>query len=253
MWTDVPSPFAASQLTVQVVERISTRYADRQRSLLPIVELMARQYAQGAGNYLAFFSSFDYLQQVVALFVERHPEVPVWQQAPRMDNPAREAFLARFVAGGCGIGFAVLGGSFGEGIDLPGDRLIGAFIATLGLPQLNPVNEQMMAKMEASFAAGYDYTYLYPGIRKVVQAAGRVIRTESDRGVVYLIDDRFMRPQIRRLLPTWWSVQGEPGGESQARVRPSHGVDSSAGEAQKKSTSLLTAALPSAPLATSSS
>ena len=215
VWTDVPWPFAAAQLSVQVVERISTRYADRRQSLLPIVELMARQYAQSCGNYLAFFSSFAYLEQVVALLAERHPAIPVWQQARRMDNPAREAFLARFAAGGCGIGFAVLGGSFGEGIDLPGDRLIGAFIATLGLPQLNPVNEQMMARMEASFAAGYDYTYLYPGIRKVVQAAGRVIRTESDRGVVYLIDDRFMRPQIRRLLPAWWRLQDELQGDSQ--------------------------------------
>ena len=79
----------------------------------------------------------------------------------------------RFAPGGRGIGFAVLGGSFGEGIDLPGDRLIGAFIATLGLPQVNPVNEQMRQRMQAVFGAGYDYTYLYPGMQKVVQAAGR--------------------------------------------------------------------------------
>ena len=237
VWTDVPSPFVAAQLSVQVVERISTRYADRNRSLLPIVELMAHQYASAPGNYLAFFSSFDYLQQVIALFRQRHPAIAVWQQARRMDSADRDAFLARFDTAGCGIGFAVLGGSFGEGIDLPGDRLIGAFIATLGLPQLNPVNEHMMSKMEASFGAGYDYTYLYPGIRKVVQAAGRVIRTEADRGVVYLIDDRFMRPQIRRLLPQWWTVQ----------------VESDVAAAQKKSTSLLIAVLPNSPLETSSS
>ena len=242
VWTDVPSPFVAEQLTVRVVERISTRYADRRESLLPIVELIARQHAVAPGNYLAFFSSFDYLQQVVALFIERHPGIPVWEQARRMDDAARTAFLARFAPGARGIGFAVLGGSFGEGIDLPGDRLIGAFIATLGLPQRNPVNEQMMLKMEATFAAGYDYTYLYPGIRKVVQAAGRVIRTRGDRGVVYLIDDRFMRPQVRRLLPAWWTVQGEQ----------TAGATDAAGP-QKKSTSLLTTVAPRSPLETSSS
>ena len=100
--------------------------------------------------------------------------------------------------------FAVLGGAFSEGIDLPGDRLIGAFIATLGLPQVNSVNEQMKARMDQLFGTGYDYTYLYPGLQKVVQAAGRVIRTTDDRGIVHLLDDRFARPQVRSLLPSWW-------------------------------------------------
>ncbi|WP_338061239.1 helicase C-terminal domain-containing protein [Kushneria phosphatilytica] len=103
------------------------------------------------------------------------------------------------------IGFAVLGGIFGEGIDLPGERLIGAFIATLGLPQVNAVNEQMKARMAALFGDGYRYTYLYPGMTRVIQAAGRVIRTQEDRGVIHLIDDRFGRPEIRTLLPGWWS------------------------------------------------
>ena len=100
----------------------------------------------------------------------------------------------------------MLGGSFGEGIDLPGARLIGAFIATLGLPQMNPVNEQVRQRMQTTFGAGYDYTYLYPGIQKVVQAAGRVIRTTGDRGVVYLIDDRFAQPDVQALLPRWWGL-----------------------------------------------
>ena len=208
-WVDVPSPFEANQLSVQIVARISTRFADRAWSLAPIVELMARQFAAKPGNYLAFFSSFDYLQQVFALLLKRHPCVPVWQQSRRMDESAKDGFLARFVPGGAGIGFAVLGGAFAEGIDLPGSRLIGAFIATLGLPQLNAVNEQMMLRMESTFAAGYDYTYLYPGIQKVVQAAGRVIRTREDSGVVYLIDDRFARHRVRALLPQWWEVRAE--------------------------------------------
>jgi Rad3-related DNA helicase len=205
-WIDVDSPFTASQLDVHVAHGISTRYQARASSLAPIATLMADQYHAKPGNYLAFFSSFDYLQQVADRFERDHPDIPVWRQARRMSEPERADFLARYVAGGRGIGFAVLGGSFGEGVDLPGDRLIGAFVATLGLPQLNPVNEQLRQRMQAMFGAGYDYTYLYPGMQKVVQAAGRVIRTEQDRGVVWLIDDRFARREVQALLPAWWHV-----------------------------------------------
>ena len=81
-------------------------------------------------------------------------------------------------------------------------------IATLGLPQINPVNEQMKQRMQAMFGRGYDYTYLYPGLQKVVQAAGRVIRTPEDSGTLHLLDDRFALPEVRRLLPVWWDVQG---------------------------------------------
>ncbi|TWI69897.1 Rad3-related DNA helicase [Pseudoduganella lurida] len=205
-WVDVASPFAAAQLTVHIAGHISTRYQHRDRSLAPIAALMAQQYEDAPGNYLAFFSSFDYLDKAADLFAERHPHVTVWRQPRRMDEAGRDAFLARFTEDSQGIGFAVLGGAFGEGIDLPGARLIGAFIATLGLPQLNPVNERIRERMQAIFGAGYDYTYLYPGLQKVIQAAGRVIRTTTDQGTVHLIDDRFARPDIRALLPAWWHV-----------------------------------------------
>lgn len=205
-WVDVASPFKAEQLQVSIVDRISTRFVHRQASLEPIVELLARQFAVQPGNYLAFFSSFDYLQQVAQLMAERHPQIELWLQARGMAEAERQAFLDQFTHHSQGIGFAVLGGAFGEGIDLPGARLIGAFIATLGLPQLNPVNEQIKARMGAVFGAGYDYTYLYPGIQKVVQAAGRVIRSQQDRGVVMLIDDRFGESRVRQLLPRWWAI-----------------------------------------------
>ena len=205
-WVDVESPFQAHQLQVHVAGTISTRYQHRKASVGPIAGLIARQYREQAGNYLAFFSSFDYLDQVAAELAEHYPDVPSWRQERRMSEAERQAFLDRFAPGGAGVGFAVLGGAFGEGVDLPGDRLIGAFVATLGLPQVNPVNEQLRERMQKLFGAGYDYTYLYPGIQKVVQAAGRVIRTESDRGVVWLIDDRFAQPGIRALMPAWWEL-----------------------------------------------
>lgn len=207
VWVDVESPFDAAQLEVHIVKRISTRFVHRQASLAPIVELMARQFRQRPGNYLAFFSSFDYLQQVAQLLAREHPDIALWLQSRGMDEGQRQGFLDRFSSEGQGIGFAVLGGAFGEGIDLPGSRLIGAFIATLGLAQLNPVNEQLKQRMAAIFGAGYDYTYLYPGLQKVVQAAGRVIRSQQDRGVVMLIDDRFGEARIQQLLPRWWALQ----------------------------------------------
>ncbi len=208
-WVDVPSPFAASQLAVQAVSNISTRLRHREESLSPIAELMARQYAEKSGNYLVFLSSYDYLDKLARTFRARHPDIPVWEQTRRMDEAAREDFLARFMPHTSGIGFAVLGGAFGEGIDLPGERLIGAFIATLGLPQVNPVNECIRHRMGENFGSGmaYKYAYLYPGVQKVVQAAGRVIRTPADRGVVYLMDDRFYRQEVRCLLPRWWQVR----------------------------------------------
>jgi DNA excision repair protein ERCC-2 len=208
VWVDVPTPFSPEQLSVRLAGHISTRFQHRDASLVPIAALMADQYAAQPGNYLAFFSSFDYLQKVLALFREQAPQVPVWEQSRGMDEAAREQFLARFTADSQGIGFAVLGGSFAEGIDLPGRRLIGAFIATLGLPQFNPVNEHMKQRLGERFgeAQGYDYAYLFPGLQKVVQAAGRVIRTPDDRGVVCLIDDRFASAKVRRLLPRWWRV-----------------------------------------------
>ena len=206
VWIDVESPFKAEQLQVQVIRRISTRYTHRQQSLGPIVELIAERFGQRPGNYLAFFSSFDYLQQVAQLLAERYPHIPLWPQSRGMDEGQRQVFLQQFTASSQGVGFAVLGGAFGEGIDLPGARLIGAFIATLGLAQVNPVNEQLRQRMTAIFGNGYDYTYLYPGLQKVVQAAGRVIRTPEDQGMVMLIDDRFAEPRVRQLLPDWWAV-----------------------------------------------
>lgn len=206
VWIDVESPFVAQQLSVHIARTISTRYQHRTHSLSPISNLMASQYAKQPGNYLAFFSSFDYLNQVKALFAERYPTIPIWQQSRGMDENEQRLFLERFKVNGTGIAFAVLGGAFAEGIDLPGNQLIGAFIATLGLPQLNPINEAMRERMDAIFGAGYDYTYLFPGLQKVVQAAGRVIRTEQDRGVIHLIDDRFAKSNVMKLLPGWWII-----------------------------------------------
>lgn len=204
--TDVPSPFASGQLAVRI-QPISTRRDDRLATLDALVDAMAEQFASQRGNYLAFFSSFDYLELALQRLQLRHPDVPVWAQQRQMGEASRHAFLQLFDGGGAGIGFAVLGGVFGEGVDLPGTRLIGAFIATLGLPQFDEVNQAICQRMQARFGRGYDYTYVYPGLQKVVQAAGRVIRTQTDTGTVLLMDERYREYRYRQLLPDWWKLE----------------------------------------------
>ncbi|PXX92425.1 ATP-dependent DNA helicase [Marinobacter vulgaris] len=200
----LPGPFSADQLEVHFTPRISTRQAHRERSLRPIAELIARQYRERSGNYLAFFSSFAYLNRVRDTLADLAPDIPLRAQQPGMSGEERTAFLEDFREGDASVAFAVLGGVFGEGIDLPGDRLIGAFVATLGLPPFDAWHEILRQRLERRFGAGQAYTYLIPGLQKVAQAAGRVIRTPEDRGVIWLIDDRFLQPDIRQLLPGWW-------------------------------------------------
>ena len=207
--SDISSPFSSDQLTVRIVRDISTRRQHRRRSLGSFVELVAGEFERSPGNYLVFVSSHAYLQQLTDAFIAAKPHIPQWTQQRRMSEADREAFLDRFACGGRGVGFAVLGGVFAEGIDLPGDRLIGAFVATLGLPQFDAVNEAYRHRLDTCYGTGYEYTYLYPGLRRVVQAAGRVIRSTHDRGTLHLIDERFATSEVRALLPTWWEVEGE--------------------------------------------
>jgi DNA excision repair protein ERCC-2 len=203
---EVASPFSADQLEVKVARHISTRFKDRARSREAMTALMAQQFKARPGNYLAFFSSHDYLLDMADHFERHHPDIPIFKQQRGMSEAAQQAFLQRMTPTSQGIGFAVLGGSFSEGVDLPGQRLIGAFIATLGLPQVNAVNEHFRQRLDETVGDGYDCTYTYPGLQKVVQAAGRVIRTTEDSGVVHLLDDRYQRAEIRALLPRWWRV-----------------------------------------------
>jgi DNA excision repair protein ERCC-2 len=205
-WIDVPPAFAPEHLVVRVADGLSTRYADRDGSLQRLVQLLARQFDAHPGNYLAFFSSFDYLDKAASLLASRRPDIAQWRQDRRMTATARQQFLARFEPDGRGIGFAVLGGVFAEGVDLPGSRLIGAFVATLALPPVSPVQEQIQARLEQLFGAGLGYADRVPAMQKVVQAAGRVLRTPEDRGWLWLLDDRYRRVDVAALLPAWWQI-----------------------------------------------
>jgi DNA excision repair protein ERCC-2 len=203
---DVPSPFSATQLSVRIAHGLSTRWADRARTLPRLVDELVAQVRATPGKHLAFFSSFDYLEQALAAFQAAAPEVPVWAQARSMDEAARAAFLARFTPGDTGLGFAVLGGVFAEGIDLPGERLVGVSVATLGLPPPDPLTEALRERLEKAGGAGWRDAYLIPGLHKLVQAAGRLIRTPEDRGALLLLDRRFADAEVRALLPAWWGL-----------------------------------------------
>ena len=214
------SPFPAENLGLWCARNISTRYKDRADSMEKIAALLYEMVCARAGNYLAFFPSYSYLEQVREVFCTAHLEVETLRQDTAMDEASRADFLAQFTAapGRTLLGFAVLGGVFGEGVDLAGERLIGAAIVSPGLPQVGPRQEQLRAHFEETRGSGFDYAYRFPGMNKVLQAAGRVIRTPEDKGVVLLIDDRFLAPDTRRLMPPHWDGLRAVGSAEELRA-----------------------------------
>ena len=166
--------------------------------------------SQRHGNYMVFFPSYKFLDKVLERYGEMYPEddeTAFAVQSPMMTEVEREAFLERFEEARDDrslIGFCVLGGIFSEGIDLRQDRLIGALIVGTGFPQVCAEREILKQFFDSDGENGFDYAYRFPGMNKVLQAAGRVIRTAKDVGVVVLMDDRFRTSQYQRLFPAEW-------------------------------------------------
>jgi len=200
------SPFPSENLAVLIQDRIQTHFKGRSESLGEVVEAIGTLVQGRSGNYLVYFPSYQYLNDALQAFQIHFPSVPVLVQRPGMTEPERDAFLAAFSVehGETLVGFAVLGGIFGEGIDLVGERLIGAVIVGVGLPQLCVERNLIRDYFQKQNAAGFDYAYTFPGMNRVLQAVGRVIRSDNDRGVVLLIDARFNETRYRRLFPPWW-------------------------------------------------
>jgi DNA excision repair protein ERCC-2 len=209
---DLPSRFAASQLQVRLAGAIRTEWRSRARTAAAVAAAIAEQYAAHPGNYLVFCSSFSYLDQVARAFLQHAPAIPVSRQRPQMGEAERRAFLSGFATQGRQVGFVVLGGSFSEGINLEGTRLIGAVICNLGLTPYTLGSRRMAERIDRYFGPGTggDFIHLYPAVTRVVQAAGRVIRTLDDRGSLLLIDQRFSTPRIQRLLPKPWFREQAP-------------------------------------------
>lgn len=202
----LPSPFDRENLCLLCADHISVKYSDRQKSLPELTSMLHALAASRAGNYLFFFPSYSYLQAAYRQFHERWPEIAVLLQSPEMEEEERERFLTRFSETHTGTlcGFCVLGGIYSEGIDLKGERLIGAAIVGVGLPQIGAQPEALRRYYDREAPEGFDFAYRFPGMNKVLQAAGRVVRSETDRGAVLLIDSRFHSPAYSRLFPEHW-------------------------------------------------
>jgi len=202
----LPSPFPRENLFLAAVTSIGTRYDEREKSAKKICAAIAASVSAKKGNYMVFFPSYAYLREVTKLFTEKYPNVKVRIQTQGMTHKEREAFLDFFEddKGVLRIGFCVLGGSFSEGVDLPGGRLIGTVIVGVGLPGLSAEGNIIRDYYETRSECGFDYAYTYPGMNSVLQAAGRVIRRESDTGAVVLIDNRYATEKYRALMPPHW-------------------------------------------------
>ncbi len=202
----LPSPFDQANLHLLLCGGISTKYRDRDESYDRIAQVIAAAIGGRCGNYMVFFPSYQYLLRVYDEFKALCPTVDTVLQQSRMTEPEREEFLLRFDAQNTEtlVGFSVMGGVFSEGVDLKGDRLIGTVIVGVGLPQVSTEQDIIMNYFNGDNGMGFEYAYMYPGMNKVLQAAGRVIRSETDRGVVVLIDERFARADYLRLFPAHW-------------------------------------------------
>ena len=200
------SPFPGEHLAVLVQDKIATRWRAREESQGAVAEAIGALAGERAGNYLVYFPSYAYLEAVLAEFRAAFPEIPTEVQSSRMNETEREEFLGKFREGGGRtlVAFAVLGGIFGEGIDLIGERLIGVVVVGVGLPQVSIERDLIREYWREQNRSGFDYAYTFPGLNRVLQAVGRVIRSEKDRGVVLLIDDRFGQRGYRALFPGWW-------------------------------------------------
>ncbi len=186
---------------------VSTRYTVRGASMYQKIAGYILEAARGkAGNYLAFFPSYKVMEEVYGFFLESAEGIDSVIQTQSMSEEDREGFLASFEVQreGSFVGFCVMGGIFSEGIDLTEDRLIGAVIVGTGLPQVCNEREIVRQYFEEREGRGFDYAYLYPGMNKVLQSAGRVIRTEKDRGLILLLDERFRQRQYREIFPREW-------------------------------------------------
>ncbi len=200
-----PSPFRTENRLLMIGRDVSTRYTRRNiREYEKILDYIVRFTRARTGNYMVFFPSYQMMNQIYELAGEALPGILM--QKNNMTEAEREEFLASFheTPKESRIGFCVMGGIFGEGIDLKEDRLIGTVIVGTGLPMVCNERELFRDYYQERNGQGFDYAYLYQGMNKVLQSAGRVIRTVTDRGAILLLDERFLSPSYQNLFPREW-------------------------------------------------
>jgi Rad3-related DNA helicase len=200
------SPFDKTNRLVAVVNDISVKYTDRESSAQAIADSICLAVAKKTGNYLAFFPSYTYMNTIYDLVNASGLDMDLQVQGASMSEDERMRFIAGFIPSPLKtmIGFCVMGGMFSEGVDLKDDRCIGVFIVGAGVPQICFERDLIRNYFNNNQMDGYNYAYMFPGMNKVLQAAGRVIRTEHDKGVIVLIDSRFAGGRYQALFPPEW-------------------------------------------------
>ncbi len=206
-----PSPFSSDHRLLMVGRGVSTKYTRRGPSeYRKIVDYILHFILARKGNYLVFFPSYRMMEDVGNYMTEAvsgiEESIELYIQNPSMTEAEREEYLSHFMdmPVNTTVGFCVMGGIFGEGIDLKDSRLIGAVIVGTGLPMVCTENELFREYFDQEKGTGFDYAYQYPGMNKVLQAAGRVIRTATDYGAILLLDERFLQPAYQKLFPREW-------------------------------------------------
>jgi len=201
----LPSPFPKENFDLMLAPKVSVRYKDRGQSYPEVAEYLKRFVAGKVGNYFIYFPSYEYLENVRPYLTFEGADILV--QDRDMKQEERGAFLSNFALDPkkTTVGLLVLGGAFSEGIDLVSDRLIGVALVGIGLPQIGHDNNLIRDYHEKLSGQGFEYAYMDPGMNKVMQAVGRLIRSETDRGAALLIDDRYLRDEYRDLFIRTWS------------------------------------------------
>ena len=199
--------FPEQNLQVCVADYVDTRYREREQSIDAICESIEKTFRARPGNYLVFFTSYHFMQQVNQRFTELYAHIETLLQRRDIDESAQQAFVARFFERDNQLGFAIMGGRFAEGIDYQGKALIGAIVVGVGLPQPNSEQQLIHDDFVDLGLDGFDYAYRFPGLIRVLQSAGRVIRSDQDRGVVILLERRFNQSGYTRHLPRYWQVR----------------------------------------------
>ena len=200
----LPSPFPVDNLKIIIAPKVSIRYKNRDASYQQVADYIKAFVKNKVGNYFIFLPSYEYLTNLMP-YIDME-DVDVYEQDRGMSDEDKEEFLTNFKPHPerTTLGFVIVGGAFGEGIDLVSDRLIGAVIVGIGMPKINFVSDQIMKYYDSKEQSGYNYAYLNPGMNKVMQALGRVIRSETDRGAVLLIDERYLTNDYRDLFKSEW-------------------------------------------------
>lgn len=202
---EMDSPFLQDNFLVMSYG-LSTKYADREANAIEIARAIKASISVKTGNYIAFFPSFSYMEKVKQIYSMLYPDSMVLMQKRKMSSLERENFIAQFTETPKTtlVGFAVMGGVFSEGIDLAGDRLCGVIIVGTGLPAPCIERSAVSEYFTENDQSGFNYSFFFPGMNRVFQAMGRVIRTENDRGFALLIDERFLHEESRETFPPYW-------------------------------------------------